>query len=140
MEFSSHSDGSMFRKGEKMFRQRKKLRTETFFPVYETWFPFFSKEKSYLCRQINSKMKRTVLLILLTALLPLTAPAQPTAMDIAADMYPGWNLGNTMEPGPCNWLSNPLDYETAWQGSKTTQEIIDFVKAQGFRSVRIPCS
>ena len=63
-----------------------------------------------------------------------------TAMDIAADMVPGWNLGNTMEPGPCNWLSNELDYETAWQGSKTTQEIIDFVKAQGFRSVRIPCS
>ena len=65
---------------------------------------------------------------------------QPTAMDLAADMYPGWNLGNTMEPGPCSWLSNPLDYETAWQGSKTTQAIIDFVKAQGFRSVRIPCS
>ena len=61
-------------------------------------------------------------------------------MDIAADMVPGWNLGNTLEPGPCNWLSNELDYETAWQGSKTTQQIIDFVKAQGFRSVRIPCS
>ena len=63
-----------------------------------------------------------------------------TAMDIAADMVPGWNLGNTLEPGPCNWLSNELDYETAWQGSKTTQQIIDFVKAQGFRSIRIPCS
>ena len=61
-------------------------------------------------------------------------------MDLAADMYPGWNLGNTMEPGPCNWISNPIDWETAWQGSKTTQAIIDFVKAQGFRSVRIPCS
>lgn len=86
-------------------------------------------------------MKIMVFLItFLTALCPLTAPAQPTAMEIAADMYPGWNLGNTMEPGPCNWLSNPLDYETAWQGSKTTQEIIDFVKSQGFRSVRIPCS
>ena len=63
-----------------------------------------------------------------------------TAMDIAPEMVPGWNLGNTLEPGPCNWLSNELDYETAWQGSKTTQQIIDFVKAQGFRSVRIPCS
>ena len=68
-----------------------------------------------------------------------TAGAQ-TAMDIAVDMVPGWNLGNTLEPGPCNWLSNELDYETAWQGSKTTQQIIDFVKAQGFRSIRIPCS
>ena len=63
-----------------------------------------------------------------------------TAVDIAPEMVPGWNLGNTLEPGPCNWLSNELDYETAWQGSKTTQQIIDFVKAQGFRSVRIPCS
>ena len=55
-------------------------------------------------------------------------------------MYPGWNLGNTMEPGPCDWISNKLNYETAWQGSKTTQAIIDFVAKQGFRSVRIPCS
>ena len=85
-------------------------------------------------------MKRPVLLLmLLAALLPLTTPAQPAAMDIAADIYPGWNLGNTLEPGPCSWLSDPLDYETAWQGSRTTQQIIDFVKAQGFRSVRIPC-
>ena len=84
--------------------------------------------------------KMRFLLSFLIAMLPFTVPAQPTAMEIAADMYPGWNLGNTMEPGPCNWLSDPLDYETAWQGSKTTQAIIDFVKAQGFRSVRIPCS
>ena len=68
------------------------------------------------------------------------AVAQPSAMEMAADMYPGWNLGNTLEPGPCDWISDPINWETAWQGSKTTQEIIDFVKAQGFRSVRIPCS
>ena len=61
-------------------------------------------------------------------------------MEMAADMYPGWNLGNTLEPGPCDWISDPINWETAWQGSKTTQDIIDFVKAQGFRSVRIPCS
>lgn len=64
----------------------------------------------------------------------------PTAMEMASKMYPGWNLGNTMEPGPCDWISNPLNWETAWQGSQTTQKIIDFVKAQGFRSIRIPCS
>ena len=86
-------------------------------------------------------MKKSVLLFALHfSLFTAIAVAQPTAADIAADMCPGWNLGNTMEPGPCSWLSNPLDYETAWQGSKTTQQIIDFVKAQGFRSVRIPCS
>lgn len=57
------------------------------------------------------------------------------ASDLARDMYPGWNLGNTLEAS-----GNGLAAETAWQGTKTTQEVIDFVKAQGFRSVRIPCS
>ena len=33
-----------------------------------------------------------------------------------------------------------LGSETAWQGTKTTQAIIDYVKAQGFRSIRIPCA
>ncbi len=58
-----------------------------------------------------------------------------TAWDIAARMYPGWNLGNTMEA-----TGSGLSAETAWQKTKTTQAVIDFVKAQGFRSVRIPCS
>ena len=35
---------------------------------------------------------------------------------------------------------SPLVWDTVWQGTKTTQQVIDFVKAQGFRSVRIPCS
>ena len=94
---------------------------------------------------MRSKMKHFFLL--LTLMMPFTASAQsasdtswPTAMEMAAEMYPGWNLGNTLEPGPCDWISNPINWETAWQGSKTTQAIIDFVKAQGFRSVRIPCS
>ena len=86
-------------------------------------------------------MKRLlVALSLIISNLSFNTTGAQTAMDIAADMVPGWNLGNTLEPGPCNWLSNELDYETAWQGSKTTQQIIDFVNAQGFRSIRIPCS
>lgn len=85
------------------------------------------------------KLRQAILSI--SFLLSLSLSAQtPTAMEVAADMYPGWNLGNTMEPGPCDWISNPLNWETAWQGTQTTQAIIDFVKAQGFRSVRIPCS
>ncbi len=58
-----------------------------------------------------------------------------TAVQLAAQMVPGWNLGNTMEVP-----KNSLSAETSWQSTKTTQAIIDFVKAQGFRSVRIPCS
>lgn len=53
-----------------------------------------------------------------------------TANEIAQDMYPGWNLGNTMEAGG----------ETSWQTTMTTQAIIDLVKASGFKSVRIPCA
>ena len=57
------------------------------------------------------------------------------AMQIVKDMAPGWNLGNTLEVP-----QNNLSAETAWQPTKTSQDIIDFVKEQGFRSVRIPCA
>lgn len=77
------------------------------------------------------------------------APAQfpadmdRSAMDIAKAMYPGWNLGNTLEAANGEWLytnNGGLTAETAWQSTYTTQQVIDFVKAQGFRSVRIPCN
>ncbi len=57
------------------------------------------------------------------------------ATELAKLMYPGWNLGNTLEAS-----GSGVGAETAWQGTKTTQAIIDYVKAQGFKSVRIPCS
>lgn len=58
-----------------------------------------------------------------------------TAQQIAKDMTPGWNLGNTLEA-----TGDGLACETAWQPTKTTQQIIDAVKAAGFKAVRIPCS
>ncbi|MBQ7422176.1 MAG: glycoside hydrolase family 5 protein [Prevotella sp.] len=79
-----------------------------------------------------------------------TAQAQTgmdqTAMQIVAEMAPGWNLGNTMEAS--NWRTQTalwnnqggLGAETSWQSTKTTQEIIDYVKSLGFKSVRIPCA
>lgn len=57
------------------------------------------------------------------------------AVEISKLMYPGWNLGNTLEAS-----GSGVGAETAWQSTKTTQAVIDFVKSQGFRSVRIPCS
>ncbi len=60
---------------------------------------------------------------------------QSTAMEIAAQMYPAWNLGNTMEA-----TGSGLGAETSWQRTKTTQDIINLVKASGFRAIRIPCS
>ncbi|MBR4266633.1 MAG: cellulase family glycosylhydrolase [Bacteroidales bacterium] len=58
-----------------------------------------------------------------------------SAMDLAAQMYPAWNLGNTMEGN-----GSGLNCETFWQPTKTSQKIIDYVKSLGFRAVRIPCS
>lgn len=66
-----------------------------------------------------------------------------SAMEVAKLMYPGWNLGNTMEGGDFknNFTNNGgVSAETSWQSTKTTQKIIDFVKAQGFKSIRIPVS
>lgn len=55
----------------------------------------------------------------------------PTAKSIAAEMGLAWNIGNTMEaPGdPTSW-GNPLP----------TQQLIDSVKAAGFKTIRIPCA
>ena len=63
-----------------------------------------------------------------------------TARDIAKQMYPGWNLGNTMEGGnnADNYKNSGISTETSWQSTKTSQAVIDCVKAQGFKSVRIP--
>ena len=66
-----------------------------------------------------------------------------TATDIINQMSPGWNLGNTFEAKHWNGadlFNNKagLAAETSWQDTRTTQQVIDFVKAQGFRSVRIP--
>ncbi|MCR4852341.1 MAG: glycoside hydrolase family 5 protein [Prevotella sp.] len=63
--------------------------------------------------------------------------------QMIVEMAPGWNLGNTMEAGNnANNFTNKggLGAETSWQQTKTTQELIDYVKSMGFKSVRIPCA
>ena len=69
-----------------------------------------------------------------------------SAMEVVNDMAPGWNLGNTFE-GVASWIG--MDFlnnkggvgaETVWQGTVTTQAVIDYVKSLGFKSVRIPCA
>ena len=72
-----------------------------------------------------------------------TGDITKTAREIAKAMSPGWNLGNTMEGGnnANNWTNNGgLGGETAWQSTKTSQAVIDFIKQQGFKSVRIPAA
>jgi len=70
---------------------------------------------------------------LLGILFPMSAWCQlPTASQIARQMKVGWNLGNTLEA---------IGGETAWNGGVlTSQVLIDKVKAEGFNTVRIPCS
>jgi len=56
---------------------------------------------------------------------------ESTSFTLLKKIKLGWNLGNSMEV--------PYD-ETAWGNPKTTQSIIDKVKALGFNAVRIPCA
>lgn len=70
------------------------------------------------------------------------AHAQIANADVLSSaMYPGINLGNTLEAGnnANNWTNKGgLGEEVSWQHTKTTQAIIDMYKAQGFKSVRVP--
>ncbi|KJK48494.1 cellulase, partial [Lentzea aerocolonigenes] len=53
-----------------------------------------------------------------------------SAMDQVAAMQPGWNLGNTLD-------STGSD-ETSWGNPRITEALLDNVKAQGFKSIRLP--
>lgn len=51
-----------------------------------------------------------------------------------------WNLGNSFDPPKYSWVSNELDYETAWCKDKTTKALIEEVKKKGFSTIRITVS
>ncbi len=56
--------------------------------------------------------------------------AEKTAMqEYVEAMQPGWNLGNSLDASPT---------ETSWGNAPATQELIQQVAAQGFKSIRIP--
>ncbi|KJK38124.1 cellulase [Streptomyces variegatus] len=56
--------------------------------------------------------------------------ASASALDVVANMQPGWNLGNSFEAIGAD--------ETAWGNPRVTQAFFRRLKAQGFRSIRIP--
>jgi endoglucanase len=65
-----------------------------------------------------------------------------TSMEITHMMTAGWNLGNTLDS---HWnarawgtIAVSSDQETLWGNPVTTKAMIDFVKASGFDTVRIP--
>ena len=54
-----------------------------------------------------------------------------TSLQLSKEMSPGWNLGNSLEA---------IGGETNWGNPMVTQELMNAVKAAGFKSVRIPAS
>lgn len=76
-------------------------------------------------------IKKIKLLVFATGLfMSLNTFAQlPTAPELAKRMYVGLNLGNTLE-AICD--------ENAWGAGKTSQKLIDSIKAAGFNTIRIP--
>ncbi|PZG00170.1 cellulase family glycosylhydrolase, partial [Micromonospora deserti] len=61
---------------------------------------------------------------------PTTPPPTGDAMAAVAAMQPGWNLGNSFDATG--------DGETSWGNPRVTPELLDNIRAQGFRSIRIP--
>ncbi len=93
-------------------------------------------------RKILSAVMTAVMLV--TAI-PLTASAAVTLPDNEAvrfvdNLGSAWNLGNAFDASNCSWLSNELDYESAWCGAKTTKKLIKELKDMGFDTIRIPVS
>lgn len=62
------------------------------------------------------------------------------ATKFVSNMKVGWNLGNSFDAINCTWVSNELDYESAWCGAKCTNKLIDTLYAQGINTIRIPIS
>jgi endoglucanase len=53
------------------------------------------------------------------------------AVQLAANMRLGWNIGNNLEA---------IGGETAWGNPAVTKALIDLAKQSGFNAIRIPCS
>jgi endoglucanase len=79
-------------------------------------------------------------LIIIPALYPNynTSPKDPdatgmssNAVELAAKMTLGWNIGNTMEASGS---------ETGWGNPQITEDYVKFVKANGFNAIRLPCA
>jgi endoglucanase len=93
-------------------------------------------------RHVSSMAALAAALLLLTALASCGGSDEPastrtgvmrdlTSLQLSKQMSPGWNLGNSLEA---------IGGETAWGNPMVTQELMNAVKAAGFKSVRIPVS
>ncbi len=68
--------------------------------------------------------------------LPLRSVVLPSVN--AADLAPGWNLGNSLEAYAGGTLPKTSSQETLWGNPPVDQAIMNGIAAAGFKSVRIP--
>ncbi|MEU7908615.1 cellulase family glycosylhydrolase [Actinoplanes sp. NPDC049118] len=61
---------------------------------------------------------------------PSTPPPAGNAMAEVAAMQPGWNLGNSLDATGAD--------ETSWGNPRVTEALLEGIRAQGFKSIRIP--
>ena len=66
---------------------------------------------------------------------PAPAETKGDSVQFSQNLMPGWNLGNQLEAN-----SDGTPSETAWGNPVITEKLIKQVKAQGFKSIRIPVS
>ncbi len=61
-----------------------------------------------------------------------------TSQEVVSDMGLGWNLGNTFDSYYTGQQIPASDVERAWGNPNVTKELIEAVKAEGFKSIRLP--
>lgn len=61
------------------------------------------------------------------------------AIEFVENLGVGWNIGNSLDAaGEMSWVSNELDYESAWCGAKVTKALITKIEKAGFKSIHLP--
>lgn len=65
---------------------------------------------------------------------------ETAAQAFVEDMRLGINLGNGFDAHECGWLTNELDYESAWCHAKVSETLLDVLKEAGFNTIRLPVS
>lgn len=101
---------------------------------------FIAKMLKKLCAAVTAAGVMAAALVLPAAADDSITLPDNEAISFVNGMGAGWNLGNAMDAVNCTWLSNEMDYETAWCGAATTRELIKAVADKGFSTIRIPVS
>lgn len=83
-------------------------------------------------RRVNASQGSTIYPSYNTSPLPPDATGMSSnAVELAAKMKLGWNIGNTLEA---------TGGENAWGNPNITKEYVEAVKKLGFNAIRIPCA